>query len=135
MPKARNREQRSIQVLRWCEANWPNGRKARIQWVDELVQDPEEVEEGDEPEEWAGETSREGRGMLITLSRKANRTWRETIDTVIHEYTHLIQWPIAGKAEDPLDHHPASFGAQYWEIKDRWEHHGGHADASEFDWK
>lgn len=70
--------------------------------------------------------------MFISMSEKRNRTWRETADTVIHEYVHVMQWPVAGPAEVTIDDHPAAFGAQYWEIKDTFEHRGGYADACEY---
>jgi hypothetical protein len=81
------------------------------------------------------ETGREGRRIVITLSQRRNRTWRETVDTVIHEYTHALQWPVAGPAEDAIDDHPTAFWAQKGEIDDHWMHRGGHADADEFGWE
>lgn len=127
MPQARTRAQRAMQVLRWVQANWPIGRQVVVEWHDEIIDD--------EGKPCDGDTGREGRKLVMRLSRKRNRTIRETTDTVIHECVHMIQWPVAGPAEDPIDHHPPAFGAQYWEIRDRFDHHGGAEDASEFGWE
>lgn len=123
MPTARNRYQRANQVLAWCMDNWPIGRKVRLEWVDELWDDEEE-------RYYEAETGREGRDLIITLSRRDNRTWKETADSVMHEYTHCIQWPVAGPHEDTHDHHPPAHWAQYGEIVDRYHHHHGCEDCS-----
>lgn len=125
MPKARNRRERAIQVSRWCQANWPAGRPISIRWVGRLYDKKKR-------EEYDAETKRCGRGLVVTISRARNRTWRETEDSVIHEHVHCIQWPVAGPAEFALDDHPAAFGAQYWEIKDNFDHRGGYDDAFEY---
>jgi len=124
MPRARNRWERAVQVLRWCQANWPTNRPVDLRWEPSIL--------NDDKTECDAETGREGRRMFIALSEKRNRTWRETVDTVIHEYVHVMQWPVAGPAEEALDDHPAAFGAQYWEIKDAFDHRGGHEDACEY---
>lgn len=103
--------------------NWPIGRKVRLEWVDELWDDEEE-------RYYEAETGREGRDLIITLSRRDNRTWKETADSVMHEYTHCIQWPVAGPHEDSHDHHPPAHWAQYGEIVDRYHHHHGCEDCS-----
>ena len=124
MPRAKNRWERATQVLRWCEANWPIGRSVLIQWVPTIID-----EEGKESD---AETGRDGRRIIITLSERMNRSWRETCDSVIHEYVHGLQWPVAGPTEDALDDHPVEFWAKYGEIKNQFMYHGGHADAEEF---
>lgn len=124
MPRARNRWERAAQVLRWCQSNWPTNRPIDLRWAPEVL--------NDDGSQCFAETGREGRRMSVTLSERMNRTWRDTVDTVIHEYTHVMQWPVAGPAEETLDDHPAAFGAQYWEIKDSFDHRGGHDDAGEF---
>jgi hypothetical protein len=127
MPRARNRAQRAIQVLRWIDANWPIGRPVEIVWVDRLY-------DQEKREEYDAETERVGRRIRMQISRRRNRTWRETADTVIHECTHAMQWPVAGPAETALDDHPPSFWAQKGEIDDHFHHRGGYADADEFGW-
>lgn len=124
MPRARNRYQRAVQVLRWCQANWPTNRPIDLRWEPEVLDD--------DGEQCDAESGRDGRRMFIVLSERRNRTWRETADSVIHEYAHVMQWPVAGPAETTLDDHPAAFGAQYWEIKDNFDHRGGYADACEY---
>lgn len=124
MAAARTRKGRALQVLRWIDANWTIGRPVRIVWKPRVFDD-----DGYECDAW---TDRVGRGLLIAMSERRNRTIEKTVDTVIHEAAHGIQWPVAGRAETDRHHHPPSFWAQYGEIRDVYDHDGGHDDAGEF---
>jgi len=122
--KARNVEGRCAQVLSWLCSEYPCGREVRISWRKEL---------GRGKVKWDGETIREGAIMRITLSRTQNRQYKIALDTLIHEYTHCIQWGMASvENHEKLKHHPAAFWAQYGEISDRFNHDHGAEESKEF---
>lgn len=124
MPAARTRKGRALQVLRWIDANWTIGRPVEVVWKPRVYDD-----DGAECDAW---TDRVGRGLLIAMSEKRNHTIKEASDTMIHEATHALQWPVAGKAEHERHHHPPAFWAQYGEIREEFDHNGGATDAGEF---
>ena len=131
MPKARNRFERSRQVLNWLEHEWPCGRPVILRWRSELS---ERDEDGKKWQAW-GETVREpgSPALTIYLSKRKNQTWVETSATLIHEYAHCILWTPASVEHDcRLDHHPPWFYSCEGHILDRWNHDHGSEHASEF---
>jgi len=128
MRKARNRYERSRQVLAWLEAEWPAGRKVELIWVDEIKDQDERT---GKPYHCHGQTYREGRHLVIELSRKKCRTWEGTTETLIHEWCHAVQWGPAA-LEEKTEHHPAWFYTLYGEIMNRWDHDHGWEQANEY---
>lgn len=117
--KALNRSQRVQQVLNWIDYEWPIGRPVVIRWRAKL--------EGD----CAGMTCRDGKSLVIYLSKKRNRTWHDSVDTLIHEAAHCILWGMAS-VEDRTAHHPPSFWSLYGEIRDRFDHDHGAEESEDF---
>lgn len=124
MPKARNRFERARQALAWLLHEYPCGRPVRIRWRKEIK---------DKKGQYFGETRREGSEIVVYLSKRLCRTWFLTVDTLIHEYVHGRQWPLARIEEHPrCGHHPPAFWAEEGEIKDRWYHDHGNEQANDF---
>lgn len=125
MPRARNRQDRARQVLRWIESNWPIGRNVRLVFVDHILDDENRCE-------LDGQCYREGREIVIEIAMKRNLTIKEIVDTICHEASHAILWPTA-RAEGMQAHHPPAFWAQYGEIRDRFDHDNGWEESKEYD--
>ena len=125
MPKAKTREARARQVLRWIAHEWPIGRPVRLEWVEWILDD------AGRPTRCYGQTYRDGRELVIEVSSRINRTTVEAVDTTIHEAAHAILWPQARVEWQTADHPPA-FWAQYGEIRDRFDHDHGAEQADEF---
>ena len=106
------------------QEEWPCGRPVELVWADSIEYDGEV---------YCGETWREGRTIVISLSKRKCRTWDAMIETLIHEYTHAIQWgPASVESHRNCKHHPAAFYAQQGEILDEWNHKGGHIEANRY---
>ena len=130
MPKARNVAERCRQVLAWVESEWPSGRIVTLHWRREIVD--KDTKTG-KRHQCHGETWRDGRVMHIALSRKKCRRYTDAVETLIHEYVHVLQWgPASLEHCETLDHHPSVFWVQQGEILDRYHHHGGAEEASEY---
>lgn len=128
MRKARNRIERSRQVLNWLISEWPPGRRVDLEWVGEIV----DVEEpSGKHSQCYGQTYRDGRGIIIQLSLKKCHSWEGAADTLIHEYVHAVQWGPAS-LEGSGDDHPVSFYALKGEIENRWFHDHGWEQANEY---
>lgn len=128
MRKARNRFERSKQVLAWLKAGWPPGRKVELIWVKEIVYDDEDGAS----HQCHGQTYREGRNLVIELSMRKNRNWEGSTDTLIHEFVHCVLWGPAS-IEETCEHHPVTFYALQGEINNRWNHDCGWEQANEFE--
>lgn len=107
--QAKTKEERAHQILAWLRDNYPCGRPVYIRWRKKL------------PQDCAGFTWRDGDALEIFLSKNRNRTWVEANATLIHEYAHCIQWPLARVEDQPEHrHHPPSFYAQEGELISDW---------------
>lgn len=114
MPKAKNRWERAVQVLRWLkdEFNLPD-IQLRVETEIDGDETMGQVEEID------------GR-LVIFLSAKMNRSVDETINTVIHEAAHAKLW------HKGLGHlHGPVFWKTYGRMMDAMDHHG-HLDSRTF---
>ena len=126
MRKAKNRFERSRQVLGWLKSEWPAGRKVELIWVKEIP-----YEDGGKIEQASGQTYREGRHLVIELSMRKCRTWEDSTHTLIHEYAHAVLWGPAS-IEESVEHHPVQFYALQGEMENRWDHDHGWEHANEF---
>ena len=117
--KALNRFQRVQQVLNWINHEWPIGRPVVIKWKPKLE------------DNCSAMTFRDGKNLVIHISKKRNPTWELSVDTLIHEAAHCILWGMAS-VEDRTAHHPPSFWSLYGEIRDRFDHDHGAEQAKEF---
>jgi|TARA_R110000824_G_scaffold87037_8_gene214875 hypothetical protein len=122
--KARNRFERSKQVLGWLQSEWPAGRRIEMIWVHEIIDE-------DASCHCHGQTYREDRHIVIELSMRKCRTWEQMNSTLIHEYVHAVQWGLAS-IEHHTEHHPPTFYTLMGEIQNRWDHDHGYEQASEF---
>lgn len=112
-------------VLRWLEQEFPCGRPVKLRWRKELI-------DGGHP--LFGVTYRIGRGFEIYLSKKKCRRRRDAVETLLHEWAHCILWGPASIEYNKVAlrrDHKGAFGAQYWEIYDRYFHEGGREEARE----
>ena len=128
MRKAKNRYERSRQVLGWLSSGWPVGRPVELIWVDEIA---ELDEDSGKSYQCHGQTYREDRHIVIELSMKKCRSWESATKTLMHEYVHAVQWGPAS-IEMKTEHHPITFYAQLGEIENRWDQDHGHEQANEF---
>lgn len=117
--KSLNRFQRVQQVFNWINYNWPIGRPVVIRWKKSL------------PDNCHAQTYRKGKKLVIEMSKSQNRTWKDAVDTLIHEASHCVLWGMA-KVEDFVAHHPPSFWSLYGEIRDRFDHDHGAEEAEGF---
>ena len=127
MRKAKNRFERSKQVLGWLKNGWPPGRRVELIWVKEVVAE----EEDGRMHQCHGQTYREGRHIVIELSLKKCRSWEGSTETLIHEFCHAVLWGPAA-IENSCEHHPVQFYALQGEIMNRWDHDHGWEHANEF---
>ena len=133
MPKARNRFERSEQVLAWLKGEWPPGRPVQIRWRAEIKYKDKLTGKFDQ---CCGETWRitGSRTLTIDLSKRKLRAWDEMADTLIHEYAHVRTWGPASLENHPkCDDHPPGFWATYGEMIDRWNHQNGHLEATDIE--
>lgn len=128
MRKAKNRFERSLQVLGWLQSEWPVGRPVELIWVATV----EDVDEKGKAHQCHGQTYREDRHIVIELSRRKCRSWEGTTSTLIHEFVHAVQWGPAS-IELSTEHHPVAFYALLGEIENRWDHDHGAEMANEFE--
>jgi len=131
MPKAKNRFERSEQVFAWLKDRWPCGRPVKMIWLDEVAElDPETGK----LQQYYGETWRDKRTLIISLSTRKNRQWATMIDTLVHEYVHVLQWGPASLEHNPkCNDHPVAFFAMEGEIKAVWNYDHGSEEANEYE--
>lgn len=110
MPKARNRYDRSVQVLRWLKTEFPLERLKRIEWKPELK---------DGKDDCHGWVVERGDDLIIQLSDSLCRTRSQSIETVIHEAAHASLWD-AGLGY----FHGDKFWIRYGRMQDAYDHHG-----------
>ena len=129
MPRARNVRERCFQVLHWLKSEYPSGRVIVLHWRREIVA----TDTSGKRYQCMGETWRDGRVWHIALSKRRCRRYTDAVDTLIHEYVHVMQWgPAAVESCEKIDHHPSVFWLQQGEILDRYHHHGGDEEATEY---
>lgn len=117
MPRARDRFGRVTQMLRWCEHQWPLGRRLRIEWRDVLI----DYETGQPDPKIQGQTYRDGAEIVIELKRVGCRQC--LMATAMHEYGHAHLWGPA-RAEHAVEPHPRHFWTFVGEIEDLWNEIG-----------
>lgn len=113
MPLARNRIDRSVQVLRWLLDEFDFPRKLSLLWLDEIEGD------ADSPLGYHGFVREKGKRLEIVMCAKANRTRSETIESVIHEAAHAYLWN-----EGLGFQHGPKFWQVFGEMRDAFDHHG-----------
>lgn len=111
MPKARNRFERAVQVLRWLKTEFPLDRVRRIEWIEDL--------RDEDGEQLCGRVVERGKGLVILMSEKSCPTISTTIETLLHEAAHAELWD-AGLGYYHGDRYWIHFGR----MSDAYEHHG-----------
>lgn len=112
MPKARNRWERAVQVLRWLIDEFNLPKDMRLEVVSSI--------DGDET---LGCVFESGDRLVIRLSAKMCRSVNEAVDVCIHEAAHAKLW------EKGLGHlHGPKFWTTYGRMMDSFDHHG-HLDS------
>ena len=111
--KAKNRFERSKQIVAWLKTEFKLDSLKEVIWVDVLFDE-------DEKYQLCGCVEEEDNGNLtITLSKRACTTTQLTIDTVIHEAAHAALWNTGlGML------HGDKFWKRYGRMMDAYEHHG-----------
>ena len=131
--KPRNRFERCGPVLAWLIHEYPCGRPVRLAWKKEILHTDEET--GKVIHCW-GVADRVGKSMVIQMSKRKCRTWTETIEILIHEYVHCMQWGLASVERHPkIEEHPDAFGAQYMSITRRYQSGGGAEESSGYEFE
>ena len=121
MPKARNRRDRCIQVMRWLKEEF-DLPACRFEWMETI-----EWEEG-KGEQTFGQTL-EVRGKLtIQISQAGCRTYSQALETTIHEAAHVALWN-----EGLGLRHGDKFWRVYGRMMDAYEHHGS-LDSRTYRW-
>lgn len=111
MPRAHNRWQRAVQVLRWLkdEFNLPACRFEVVKSID--------------GSETLGCVSERGDQLVIQLSAKMCRSVNEAVEVCIHEAAHAKLWDAG------LGHlHGPKFWTTFGRMMDAFDHHG-HLDS------
>ena len=80
MPKAKNKEERIVQVQGWLSYHHPCLQKVTVKWIKEFP--------GEDGGDW-GECSVSN--FTITLSQRKCRMWINAIETLLHEWAHLVR--------------------------------------------
>lgn len=112
MPRARNRWERAVQVLRWIVDEFNLPPDIRFEVVDQI--------DGDET---LGCVTEVGGRLVIRVSAKMCRSVNESVDVVIHEAAHAKLW------HQGLGHlHGPKFWTTYGRMMDGFDHHG-HMDS------
>ena len=110
---------------------WPCGRPLRVRWRAEIKYKNKDTGKLDQ---FWGETWRDGRKMVIDLSRRKCRAWDAMAVTLIHEYVHVLQWgPTSLEHDERCEDHSVAFYAQHGEITNRWNHDGGDELANDYE--
>lgn len=115
MPRARNKWERAVQVLRWLieEFNLPDD--IRIELVDDI----------DDGDTFGQVVERAGR-YIIQLSSRACRTKHDMVYNTMHEAAHVfLQRHGLG------DFHGPTFWTTFGMMVDAYDHHG-HQDSQAF---
>lgn len=123
MPKATNRFERAVQVLRWLKSEFPLERVKRLEWVDDLRDEDEE--------QLCGRVVERGSDLVILLSRKSCPNVQSTVETLIHEaaHAHAELW------DKGLGfYHGDQFWIRYGRMQDAYDHHGW-SDSKSFEGK
>ena len=121
MPKARNRYDRALQVLKWLNSEFEFPRKLRLEWVEEIPRDAES------PRGYLGECDEVGDRLVIRLCARSCRSRNETVETVIHEAAHAALWDQGlGYQHGPV------FWKTFGQMMDAYDHHGM-SDSESFD--
>lgn len=118
-------------MLRWLEQEFPCGRPVKLRWRKELTWFDRDAQKH---KQYFGHTAREGARLEIVLSRRMCRRRRDALETLLHEWAHCMLWGPATLDTNPRHNdrqHKGAFGAQYWEIYDRYFHEGGREEARE----
>jgi hypothetical protein len=115
MPRARNRWQRAVQVLRWLKDEFALPADLRFEVVESI--------DGDEV--LGCVTENDGR-LTVSLSAKMCRSVNEAVEVCIHEAAHVKLW------DKGLGHlHGPKFWTTFGRMMDAFDHHG-HLDSRSY---
>lgn len=128
--KPTNRFERCRQVLNWLKSEYPCGRDVQVKWLKEVRwKDPDTGK----MVQCHGQTDRAGGSLIISLSLRKNIRWEESIETLIHEYTHCLLWGMAKVELHPkTEEHPPAFDAQDRAIYRRFNSGGGAEESNAY---
>jgi hypothetical protein len=112
LPKARNRHERSTQVINWLREEF-DLPEFNFEWVDAI-----DWMDG-EGESTLGQTLEIRGELTIQISDTGCRTRTQAIETTIHEAAHVSLWE-GGTGLLHGDHYWRCFGR----MADAYEHHG-----------
>lgn len=119
----RTTAQRVAQCEGWLRQNFkpPRGYVVRVRWYPKLV-DKERNERG-EREELQGRHYSWERKHEIQLSRRLNRRVDDALETLLHEWAHVLVARVSRDVEDV--EHPDEYWLAYGRIYREWFDCGG----------
>lgn len=124
MPKARNMMQRVQQVADYLQCKYPVRRNVIILWTDEKLKD----ETGADLSAMAY-LAEEGFYQIV-FSRPNNRTKGEAVETLLHEWAHLLR--IGGLRDISHDN---EFACLYFMLYRDYYEMGGLEESRNFHWR
>jgi hypothetical protein len=119
MPKARNRFERSVQVLRWVDSEWDFPLPVSLRWEEKIPGDEEA------PHGLHGYVEEDGGRLYVYLCAASNPSRSIAVDSLLHELAHCLLW-----AEGLGLRHGPRFWQQFGELMDAFDHHGFEDSAS-----
>ncbi len=115
MPKAKNKKERVTQIAAWLAEHYPPvGGEPYLKWIPSFPED-------DKDTRYCAHVD----NYTIVLSEKANHTWYTAIDTLLHEWAHLLHGA-------DTEEHGVEWGVQYAKIYSHYHDKGGWKDSKEY---
>lgn len=125
MRKARNRKERCGQVLNWLLDEHKCGRPVRVRWTKWT---------GKLSKELYGSTVRNGHELVITLNSGMCRDRFISVDTLLHEYAHCLDWNLSAVEDrSDIDNHNSAYWCCYGVLYSSFHLEGGATSAEEYD--
>jgi len=129
VPLAPNRIERAHQILRWLQAKYTTPYPTALRWHPRLI-DPDA--ESAAQRDYFGDTQVIDRRLVIRMSKRTCATWSTTIDTLLHEYAHCLDWRharIEAKGRRP---HGPEWGMYYAALYEAYHDLGGALESREW---
>lgn len=122
---------RMRQLENWLRLEFPADSPVRVRWMREVrstdPKDPPEVRRAG----YFGETWKEGRTYIITMSKRRCHTRSLAEETLMHEWAHTLAWNTGLRGNQCQGHHSDEWALSYGRIYRAWIDENGWEQARE----
>ena len=117
MPLPKKTKDRCKQILNWIMDVWPPPGPVILRFEKVKSEGP------------GADCAKVKKHFVIRLDPRLS--WYSSVETLMHEYAHVLTWPLTYSYPDHSDEWALAFGRMYRKFHDE----NGYMDSREYDWK